>query len=247
MKIIILAAGYATRLYPLTKNKPKALLPIGTKALLDHLFDKIEAIPGVSEVLIVTNDRFANNFSQWADAAARRVKVQVLNDGTTSNDNRLGAIGDLEFAVKKSSVKEDFLVLASDNLFDESLAEFVEFSQGRNSICIGAYDIKDKSIASKRYGIFELDPQSQITAFEEKPENPKTSFVSMGIYYFPASTLSLLDEYMSSSGKGDAPGYYLGWLMQRTKLFAFLFKGQWYDIGSLEQLEEASKNYQQVR
>jgi glucose-1-phosphate thymidylyltransferase len=240
MKVIILAAGYATRLYPLTKDKPKALLPIGQKPLLDHLMDKIQEIEENPQVILVTNSRFYGQFSQWGKDRS----VAVVDDGTTSNENRLGAIGDLQFALQAQHVNEDILMLASDNLFDGSLDAFVKFARSKsNAACVGVYDIEDPKIGSKRYGILEIDSQKRIVHIEEKPEHPKTTFVSMGIYYFSGKSLSLITEYLKSPDKKDAPGFYITWLLKRMSVYAFQFKERWYDIGSLEQLKEASESF----
>lgn len=243
MKTIILAAGYATRLYPLTENKPKALLPIGPKPLLDHLMQKIEAIPQMDELVLVTNDRFYKQFNDWCRTASKKIRVQVLNDGTTSNDNRLGAIGDLRFAIRSAKINDDILVLASDNLFDGSLADFVAFARKSGGAAIGTYDLGDPQLGAKKYGIIETDAQKKITRIEEKPEKPKASLVSMGIYYFPKKSLPLIDAYLQSAEKQDAPGHYATWLLSRLDVFSYTFRGRWYDIGSFEQLEEANRKF----
>ncbi len=249
MKTIILAAGYATRLYPLTKDKPKALLPVGSKPLLTHLLENIRRIPGDNEVVLVTNDRFASLFDKWSKDVALGGSdgsdIRVLNDGTTSNENRLGAIGNLQFAIQNCGIQEDVLVLASDNLFDGELKDFVSFARSKKAeACIGTYDIKDPSIAAGRYGIIEIDDSFRITGIEEKPEKPKTSFVSMGVYYFSKTTLSGISEYLKHTSKKDAPGYYATWLLSRIPVHSYIFTGRWFDIGSVEQLGEASRAYE---
>lgn len=244
MKAVILAAGYATRLYPLTKDKPKALLPVGAKPLIDHLLDRMTQIQGLDELILVTNHRFYGDFSEWAEGHSFPKPIRVLDDGTSSNETRLGAIGDLQFALKNCSVNDDILVLASDNLFEANLSDFVGFAKSDSrEAAVGVYDIQDPKIGAKRYGILELDEKRKITAIEEKPENPKTTFVSMGVYYFAQPTLKYIDEYMQSTAKQDAPGHYVTWLLKKTSVYAFLFTGKWYDIGSLDQLEEARQAY----
>jgi glucose-1-phosphate thymidylyltransferase len=245
MKVIILAAGYATRLYPLTKHKPKALLPIGNKPLINHLIDKMDRLEDLNEIILVTNDRFYQQFLDWSKTIRASAPVTVINDGTTDNDNRLGAVGDLQFAVKASKTKEDIMVLASDNLFDEDFKGFTAFAKKKgDGLSIGVYDIGDPKIAAGRYGIIEFDSTKKITRIEEKPKEPKATTVSMGVYYFSQSTLPFMDIYMKSSAKQDAPGHYVTWLLKQMNVYAYLFSGKWYDIGSFDQLDEANRDYQ---
>ncbi|MFT5207650.1 MAG: glucose-1-phosphate thymidylyltransferase [Candidatus Omnitrophota bacterium] len=245
MKVVLLAAGYATRLYPLTKNQPKAFLPVGDRLIIDRIVEKLNPIQGLNELIIVTNDKFYESFQDWSKKFESNFKITVLNDGTTSNDNRLGAIGDLQFAVKNASIDDDILVLASDNLFEQSFDAFLNIASKSNvPALIGCYDIGDKSVAAGRYGIVELDEHNKIIDIEEKPQNPKTSIVSMGVYYFAKEILNFIDEYMGSSGREDAPGHYATWLLHKTAVYAHLFTGRWYDIGSLDQLEEASREFE---
>jgi glucose-1-phosphate thymidylyltransferase len=246
MKTVILAAGYATRLYPLTQNKPKALLSIGSKPLLDHLADKIAAIRGPNEVVLVTNDRFARLFEEWAQKSKLPARPRVLNDGTTSNDDRLGAVGDLDFAIRKAGLADDLLVLASDNLFDGSLADFAAFARAKTGAGVGVYDLKDPALGAGRYGMVTLDGTSRITAIDEKPERPRTRFASMGVYYFPAPSLGLIREYLASPDKKDAPGHYAAWLLAKMPVYGYVFTGRWYDIGSIDQLEEAGREFERA-
>lgn len=243
---IILAAGYATRLYPLTIDKPKALLPIGGQPLLNRLLKQIEGVENLGEVALVTNSRFYKIFSDWASDLNFPKKIKVIDDGTDSNDNRLGAIGDLKFAIDKLEMKGDLLVLASDNLFEQDLKKFCStISSHPDAAVIGVYDIKDPSLAAGRYGVVHTDTGDRITAIEEKPEHPSSPLVSMGVYGFSGKAVELIDEYSNSPEKKDAPGHYAQWLLQRVPVFASLFSGKWYDIGSLDQLTEADKAYTQ--
>jgi len=244
MKIIVLAAGYATRLYPITKDKPKALLTVGDRTILDHLIDKVRLLPGREEVIVVTNSRFFGMFDAWAKAQKSRVPVRVVDDGTTSNENRLGAIGDLSLALREGKVDDDVLVLASDNLFEEKLDGFVHFAEKKGgAVSIGVYDIKDPSIAAGRYGVVDFDKAKRVKEIEEKPVRPRTSFVSMGVYYFSRQTLPKMADYLADSKKQDAPGHYIIWLLSHLPVYAYPFHGRWFDIGSVDQLEEASREY----
>lgn len=244
MKVVILAAGYATRLYPLTRNCPKALLRVGSQTILDHLMDHLRLIPDISEAILVTNHRFEPAFSDWAKTAAAPFKISVLDDLTSSNEDRLGAIGDLILAVRRHRIDEDLLVLASDNLFDGRISSFVSFAQEKRAeAAIGVYDIRDRRLAKKRYGVVHLGRDGRVRKIDEKPEVPEHSTISMGVYYFARKTLPLLAEYGSATGRKDAPGHYAVWLLSRTAVYGYLFPGRWYDIGSFDQLEAARASY----
>ena len=262
VKAVILAAGYATRLYPLTLNKPKCLLTVGDRTILDTLCAKLNAARGPDEIIIVTNAKFFDQLNEWKKKSKSRLPIRVLNDGTTSNDNRLGAIGDLRFAADQCRINSDILMMASDNLFDQDLAGFLGLAlSNKEYVTVALHDIKDKSLASKKFGVLEINQNSEVTGIEEKPEHPKSSLIGMGIYYFPRVSLRLMNEYLNpalakrtleeSSRKGgvnhqdanDAPGHYIRWLLGRLKIFGFLFSGMWYDIGNLQALEEANRAF----
>ena len=241
MKAIILAAGYATRLYPLTENKPKCLLTVGGRTILDSLVAKIDATKACDEILIVTNAKFYTLLDDWKKKASYKLPIRVINDGTTSNETRLGAIGDLGLALRTAEVKADVFMLASDNLFDQELALFLNFAKEKKGVCTAVYDIKDPALAAKKYGVFETDPAGRVLTIEEKPEQPKTSLIGMGLYYFSKESLPYVSKYLSDKNSKDAPGYYVRWLSERTPVFCFTFQGMWYDIGDLNALEEANR------
>ena len=246
MKAIILAAGYATRLYPLTLNKPKCLLMVGKRTILDVLCDQINTLRGLDELIVVTNAKFFDELEDWGKRTKFRVPVYVLNDGTVSNETRLGAIGDLRFAIRQRRLETDILMLASDNLFDGSLSAFVDFARSKkDAASVGLYDIKDPSLAAKKFGVLEINSAAEVTGIEEKPEFPKSSLIGMGIYYFSKELLGFVDEYLDSKDANDAPGHYIRWLAERVKIFGFLFSGLWYDIGNLKALEDANRAFQE--
>ena len=241
MKAVILAAGYATRLYPLTENKPKCLLTVGGRTILDSIVAKIDKIQACDELVIVTNAKFFGQLDAWKKTSKSRLSIRVINDGTTSNDTRLGAIGDLALAVRDARIQSDILMLASDNLFDQNLDAFVRFAQGKNAVCTAVYDIGDPALAAKKYGVFETDKSGKVISIEEKPAQPKTSMIGMGLYYFPSSTLAKIGEYLGGDSANDAPGHYVRWLSERMSIFCFTFQGMWYDIGDLKALEDANR------
>ncbi|MFH1856234.1 MAG: nucleotidyltransferase family protein [Candidatus Omnitrophota bacterium] len=240
MRAIILAAGYGTRLYPLTKDTPKPLLNINGKPILEHILKSIESISDITGVSVVTNARFFDKISKWVINYEGRLKVDVVNDLTTSNDNRLGAIKDIEFTVKQNNINEDVLIIAGDNLFDLDMKSFVEFSLDKvecdGVVCV--YDVKDIKKASL-YGIVGIDENNVVTGFEEKPANPASTLAAMAIYYFPAKTLKIISEYLTNEAKTDAPGFFIKWLSEKGKIYAYVFEGKWFDIGSIESYKQA--------
>jgi glucose-1-phosphate thymidylyltransferase len=241
---VILAAGYATRLYPLTENKPKCLLEVQGRTILDILCQKLEKLKNCEQIIIVTNDKFYEQLETWRKSAGRGLPIQILNDGTTSNDNRLGAIGDFGLAIRRANIETDVLLLASDNLFDQGFENFIkEASARQDALTVATHDLKNPQLAAKKYGVLEVDSFSQVIHLEEKPEFPKTSLIGMGVYYFPRQVLNWVMVYLQQKNAKDAPGYFVHWLLEKAKIFSFLFEGLWYDIGDLKSLEEANQKY----
>ncbi len=241
LKVIILCAGYATRLYPLTENLPKPLLPVGNKPILEWILERVEKVQGVEVVYLVSNQKFAGHFESWAAKVKYPWPVKVVNDHTTSNENRLGAIGDLAYVIKTEKVDPcDLLVIAGDNFFDFDLASFVDFGKKKRPHgIIAVYDVGDKELA-KRYGLVRTDAGGKILEFQEKPPQPTTTLASSGIYWLPKETWSLLDRYITSGHNTDQPGHYMRWLAETAGLFAFSLKGKWLDIGDLASYQKAN-------
>lgn len=246
MKAVILAAGYGTRLYPLTLNKPKALLEVGGRAILDRVLESVFTVKECDGVYIVTNDRFYDGFLGWLENARYSVKIEVLHDGTFSNEDRLGAIGDINFTIERAKLDSDLLVLGSDNLFDFKMRDFVDFAVLKSpnaSLCL--YDIKDKRKAPL-YGIAVLKRKTgEITDFEEKPKNPKSTLAATAIYYYPREKANLVGEYMKSSLTKDAPGNFIKWLKAKEPVYGYVFKGKWYDIGDKVSLKKADDEFRE--
>lgn len=244
MKAIILAAGYAVRLQPLTLNTPKPLLDIANRTIIDRILDKLDKLGGLSRIYIITNAKFFESFSKWQKASRHhKDKIGIINDGSTSNENRLGAIKDIDITIKTNSIDEDVLVIAGDNLFDFELGEFLKFGKANfDGSSVAVYDIGDLDSA-KRFGVVKVDERKRIIDFEEKPENPKSTLISTAIYYFPKDKLLFLKEYVSLGNKLDTPGSYISWLAKRDRVYGFIFNEDWYDIGSVESYEEANEEY----
>lgn len=238
MKLIVLAAGYATRLYPLTRDTPKPLLPVAGQPMIEHVLAAAAPIAGIDQAIVVTNDRFAAQFEAWASTASPPFPVAILNDQTTSNDNRLGAIGDLHLCLKESAIDEDIVVIAGDNLFTEPLAGFSDFCAAKATPCLGVYDVGTLEEATQ-FGVVSIDADARITRFEEKPASPQATLISIALYYYPRAVLPEIDRYLAEGNNPDQPGRLIQWLFPQTLVHAWPTPGQWLDIGSHETLEEA--------
>ena len=239
MKAILLCAGYATRLYPLTKDQPKPLLPLGGKPILDYVLEKLETISSVNEVFVVTNDRFYEHFKKWAQTKGYPWKTEVVNDGTATNETRLGAIGDMRLVVQKFKIREDLAVFAGDNIFRSNLKSFIAFAEShRPNSSVGVIDVKNIELA-KQYGIVETDKNSKIVQFLEKPSQPPSTLASTGVYWFAKESLNLLDRYVNEGHNADRPGDYIRWLVSVDQVFAYPFEGHWFDIGDMNSYREA--------
>jgi glucose-1-phosphate thymidylyltransferase len=237
MKALILAAGYATRLRPLTDSIPKQLLPVGGRPMVDWILDRL-AETSADEVHLVTNARFASDFERWASDK----DVQIHNDGTTSNEDRLGAIGDIVFV----DLDDDLLVVAGDNLFDYSLADYETYWRGKDGSCIAVYDVGDPELA-KKYGIVDVDEDDRVTAFVEKPDDPPTTLCATATYLYRREHAALVPTYLDEGNPPDAPGNYVAWLYARAPVYAYQFPGEWYDIGDAQQLLEADNRMRRRR
>ncbi|WP_066191403.1 nucleotidyltransferase family protein [Gracilibacillus timonensis] len=233
MKCIILAAGYATRLYPLTKNKAKPLLEIGGKPLINHIMEKIEPIDSIDRVYVVTNQKFAASFEEWAKDSAWQKPLTIVNDETTSNQDRLGAIGDIAYVINQQQIKDDTMVLAGDNLFDFDLTDFVQFYQSAQTDCITYHKLEDKE-ALQQIGVMTLNEQGEVQTFEEKPKVPKSNLAVPPFYIYQQSTLPLLRQYIREDNNPDAPGNFIPWLIKHRPVQAFPLAEACYDIGTLE-------------
>ena len=242
MKAVILAAGYATRLYPLTLDRPKHLLEIGGRPILDLLLEKLP-VEELDAVYVVTNAKFAPRFREWA--ASHSGGIEVIDDGTTSEDDRLGAIGDLHLAIS-TGIDDDLLVAAGDSLFSEPLDGFVRFAQERSAPAIAVYDVGDLE-EIKRLSAIKVDEDSRVTSFEEKPERPTSTLAGIALYFFPREVLPLVAEYLAEGNNPDQPGRLLAWLYRRTPVYAWPVPGRWLDIGTPDTLAEADALFEPDR
>lgn len=242
MEAIILAAGYATRLYPLTLDTPKPLLEVGGRPMVECIIHNMERVKELNKICIVTNDKFYPNFLAWQRRFSSSKQIEILNDGTTANENRLGAIGDINYALHARDIPEDLMVVAGDNLFEVPLSKVASsFYENKYSTLV-LHDVRDRELA-KKYGIVTVDETLRVIDFQEKPERPASTLASTGIYLFPKESLVHLEEYSANGSGKDRPGDFIAWLYPREPVYAYVTDKLWYDIGSLEQLEKARKKF----
>ena len=247
MKSIVLAAGYATRLYPLTLNRPKPLLPVAGRPMLEHVLAALAPVRDINHVYIVTNARFADQFEQWARTQGSHAPFPctVVNDGTTDDSNKRGAIGDIHFVLETQGVDDDLVIIAGDNLFSEPLAGFGEYCRQRHAPVLGVYDVGDLE-QIKKYNAISTDADGRITFFEEKPAQPRSTLTGIALYYYPRQTLPLIRQYVAEGNNPDQPGRLVQWMYTRTPFYTWRVPGLWFDIGSKETLEEADRIFREL-
>ncbi len=243
MKLLILAAGYATRLYPLTLNQPKPLLPVAGKPMIEHVLDNLAPIGGLDRVYVVTNAKFVRHFQQWADhyrATKARLDFTIVNDGSTDDTNKRGAIGDIHFVLQHERVDDDLIVVAGDNLFSEPLDDFGRLCREQRAPVLGVHDVRDLELV-KKYNSINVAPDGRITFFEEKPKTPTSTLTGIALYFYPRATLPQIHQYIADGNNPDQPGRLVQWLYPRTPVLTWRVPGLWFDIGSKESLEEANR------
>ena len=240
---MILAAGYATRLWPLTKNKPKPLLEVKGRPIIEHIVKHFTEIPGITEIYVVTNEKFHQEFEDWARAFKFPIPIKIINDMTTSNEDRKGAIGDMKYVIDEAKIDDDLLVIAGDNLFEYRLADFHNFFMKKKTTVVACKDMGSKDELKEKYGVVELGDDGRITGFEEKPAEPKTTFAATACYIFTRQDLRKIENYIEAGNKPDNAGDFIKWLANHTPIYAFVFKEKWYDIGSFESLGKAREEF----
>ena len=243
MKCLILAAGYATRLYPLTENFPKPLLKVGDKTILDWLVDDIDTMGKVDEYVVISNHKFACHFEDWA--SKKKQKITVVDDGTESNETRLGAVKDIQFVIDELKLDDDMLVIAGDNVLDFSLTQFIFYALKKQSSCIMRYyEASEKKLS--KCGVVEIDENDKILSMEEKPAEPKSNWCCPPFYYYTKTDAKLVKKGIESGCGTDAPGSYIAWLCTQTVVHAMEMPGRRYDIGNLESYAEVQKEYKGI-
>lgn len=240
MKCLILAAGYATRLYPLTENFPKPLLKVGGKAILDWLIDDMDTAGVIDEYVVISNHKFAHHFETWAKEKTQ--KITVVDDGTSSNETRLGAVRDIQFALDALNIREDILVMAGDNLLDFSLTKFIDYALEKKHSCIMRYYEPEHKKLLKS-GVVTLDENQRVLEMTEKSPTPATNWCVPAFYYYTAADAAKIAEGIAEGCHTDAPGSYVAWLCERAPIYAMEMPGSRYDIGNLESYEQVQKEY----
>ena len=243
MKVIILAAGYATRLHPLTLTQPKPLLPVAGKPMIEYVLDNLAPIGGLDHIYVVTNSKFARHFQEWADlyrATKAKLDFTIVNDGSTDDTNKLGAIGDLRLVLTRQHVDDDIIVVAGDNLFSEKLTDYGRVCREKKTPVLAVYDVGELE-QIKKYNAITIDGEGRIVFFEEKPKTPTSTLTGIALYHYPRSTLPLIEQYIAEGNNPDQPGRLVQWLYPRLPVYTWKVPGLWFDIGSKESLEEANR------
>ena len=234
MKCIVLAAGYATRLYPLTENFPKPLLPVGGKPIIEWLIEDIKGF--VDEIILVTNHKFAHIFREWSEG---QEKIRVIDDGTSTNETRLGAVKDIQLAAEE---KTDYLVMAGDNVLTFSLQPFLTFAVEKKTSCVMCHEEK-KTAALQKTAVITTDGEGMITSYEEKPKEPKGTLAVPPFYYYRAKDVARIQEALDAGCGYDAPGSFAAWLSKQTPMHAWRMTGSRYDIGDMKSYEAVKDSY----
>jgi glucose-1-phosphate thymidylyltransferase len=243
MNVVILAAGFATHLYPLTLTQPKPLLPVAGRPMINYVLDNLAPIPGIDRAYIVTNAKFAGHFQAWADQRRQvqpGLELVVVNDGSTDDANSLGAIGDLRLVLEQAKLDDDLIVVAGDNLFSKPLTEFGAYCRQCDGPVLGVTDAGSLDQA-KKYGVVAVDKAGRLIGFVEKPANPASTLIGIALYYFPKATLPLIHQYLAEGNNPDQPGRLIQWMYPRLPVHTWSVPGIWYDIGSKETLAEANR------
>ena len=243
MKCLILAEGYATRLYPLTENFPKPLLEVGGKTILDWLLDDMDTMGVIDEYVVISNHKYAHHFESWA--ATKNMKITVVDDGTSTNETRLGAVRDIQFAVDQLQLEDDLLVMAGDNLLDFSMTSFIRYAMEKKAPCTMRY-YEPSFQKLLKSGIVSVDEKDTITLMTEKVPDPASNWVSVAFYYYPKDVAKLIGQALADGCGADAPGSFLAWACRRIPSFAMEMPGKRYDVGDIASYEQVQKEYRGI-
>jgi glucose-1-phosphate thymidylyltransferase len=241
MKTIILAGGYAKRMWPLTEDQPKALLPVAGRPIIEYILDRLAGFGG--PVYVSTNEKFEPHFREWLLGLRGAGKPRLVVEPSTSEERKLGAVGGLAHVIRTQGIDDDLLVIAGDNLFEADLNRLLEFQSLKRTPVVAFHDLGDTENVRNRFGVCLLSPDSKIIHFQEKSSEPVSALASTGIYYFPREALPFIGEYLSGGNNPDAPGFFIDWLSRRTAVHGFVFSERWIDIGSFEFYARANEAY----
>lgn len=248
MKAVILAGGFAKRMWPLTKDRPKHLLPIAGRPMLEYVLDKVISVPDMERVYISTNAKFQDDFKEFLDGylgCPAYVELELVIEDTFSEGEKLGSVGALGFLIKEKNIDGELLVVGGDNLFDFDIADVHEFYKSKRGLAMVVYDVGSKDLA-KLYGIVTLDGNNKVVRFVEKPPEPESTLASTACYFFTKDGVKLISRYIKEGHKADALGHFIEWLIQQTDVYGYVHDGSWFDIGSLESYEEANGYYEKL-
>ena len=237
MKAIILVAGYATRLYPLTLNKPKSLLEINGKCIIDYIIDEINTIDDIDSIYVVTNHKFANHFNDWVKNAKTNKLIEVIDDGTTTEETRRGAIGDILYTIEQKGIDDEAIIIAGDNFFTYKLKDYFDYYKKVDRDCLCIKQIDDLELC-KAFAVVNMDKLGKVIDIEEKPQNPKSNTVAYATYIYKKDTMKLIKKYIDEGNNPDAPGYFPEWLYKFKEVYGYIFEGECYDIGTPKSYKE---------
>jgi glucose-1-phosphate thymidylyltransferase len=242
MQAVVLAGGFAKRLWPLTRDMPKPLLPVGGRPIIEYILDKLGGIEDIDKIYISVNKRFEPHFRRWLLGSDFVKPVEIVAEPSMKEEEKLGAVGALGFLLKEKDVSDDLIVIAGDNIFDFDIERFLA-RKGSSSPVVALYDMEEKESIRNKYGVVVLDERNVIREFQEKPDEPASTLVSTGCYFFPRKAVQLIYEYLRGRNNADAPGFFISWLAKQMAVQGFVFDGdsRWFDIGSLESLKEANR------
>lgn len=239
---LALCGGFARRMLPLTENQSKALLPIAGKPIIEYIVRDLEKIDEIKKIYISTNNRFEPDFKKWLENFSCKKEIKLVVEPTLSEGEKLGAVGGWGFLIENEKIDDDLLSISGDNLTEFSLQEFIDFFQKKKSSVFGVFDVKNLKQA-KKFGIVELDKDNKIIGFEEKPEKPKSTLASTGIYFFKKDDVKLITKYLEEGNSPDKPGDFIIWLYKKTSVYGFSNIKTWFDIGSFESYKMAGEYY----
>lgn len=250
MKCMVLAGGFAKRMWPLTMDFPKSLLPVAGKPMIDHIIEKIDKLDEVDEIYVSTNKKFEDVFGKWIkDYESKKQfkkKIILVVEPALKEKEKFGSVKAMEYFIKQHKVNDDVLVIGGDNLFSFDLKDFLDFSREKKAPVVAFYDIRDLEKARK-FGVCVLNGNGRIKEFQEKPDKPKSTLVSTCIYHFPKNSLKMISEYLRDENNPDAPGYFITWMSKRIAVYGFVSKEKWYDIGSQETYKQADRDLRSKR
>ena len=238
MKAVILAGGFAKRMWPLTRDRPKVLLPLAGRPMLEHVLEKVEQLEGIDRIFITTNSKFEAQFREWLSGFGSGKGVEIVVEPPVREEEKLGSIGALRNIIESENLDDDLLIIGGDNLFGFSLADFVDYYREKGGPVFALYDMGDPERVRGRFGVPVLGHGNRIVGFQEKPQEPRSTFVSTAVYLLPRSVLPMVSEYLDSGNNPDAFGFFIAWLHKRLDVFGFVSREKWFDIGSSVALRE---------